>query len=389
MEEQVVLRSLPAPSPSPAGCSLLSGGPVLALAGTEGSPGGRLWGAAWMPAFLTFSLPLTPVGASILFPSWVGGSPLKAEWRRNHRRTAPTKGTILELGVRGIPSLLGPISPPWGGFPPTWIRFWALALQVGYFLCQGPRRVPGHASSSSAVSPQGDPCRSQQFPWGKAPLPPQLPRWRVWDPTASVLAAEPDRFSSTCVLRICRAGRARPGPTEVQDGGRCARSQDKFTSPSLPPPPLGDWPPPHPPSSPPSPASPPPSSPHPTPPPQPPLDFWEPRGRGGRRGQPCAPRLSTEKAARCFRSSSRIFSSSESGSSGLLYSSSSFSEAARSPPEARGVEDEGSRALFFRHLVLRFWNHTWEEKGPEDHAGTQRAQGPFGEGGSTRWQVSP
>lgn len=75
----------------------------------------------------------------------------------------------------------------------------------------------------------------------------------------------------------------------------------------------------------------------------------------------CAPRLSTEKAARCLRSSRRIFSSSESGSSGLLYSSSSFSEAARSPlapPGARGVEDEGSKALFFLHLVRRFWNHT-------------------------------
>lgn len=84
-------------------------------------------------------------------------------------------------------------------------------------------------------------------------------------------------------------------------------------------------------------------------------------GRGGRGGRQtlCAPRLSTEKAARCLRSSSRIFSSSESGSRGLLYSSSSFSEAARSPPEpappgARDVEDEGSRALFFLHLVLRF-----------------------------------
>lgn len=79
----------------------------------------------------------------------------------------------------------------------------------------------------------------------------------------------------------------------------------------------------------------------------------------------CAPRLSTEKAARCLRSSRRIFSSSESGSSGLLYSSSSFSEAARSPlapPGARGVEEEGSRALFFLHLVRRFWNHTCEEQ---------------------------
>lgn len=104
-------------------------------------------------------------------------------------------------------------------------------------------------------------------------------------------------------------------------------------------------------------------------------------GRAGRRQTLCAPRLSTEKAARCLRSSSRIFSSSESGSSGLLYSSSSFSEAARSPPApalpgARGVEDEGSRALFFRHLVLRFWNHTWNDSDSEGQAHSAHA-GPL------------
>lgn len=99
---------------------------------------------------------------------------------------------------------------------------------------------------------------------------------------------------------------------------------------------------------------------------------WVPHGPGGWwcwRGyaQPlCVPKPSTEKAARCFLSSSRIFSSSESGSSGLLYSSSSVSEAARSPPEppARCEDEEGSRALFFLHLVRRFWNQTCRPMGP-------------------------
>lgn len=79
----------------------------------------------------------------------------------------------------------------------------------------------------------------------------------------------------------------------------------------------------------------------------------------------CVPSPSTEKAARCFLSSSRIFSSSESGSRGLLYSSSSVSEAARSPlePPARCEEEEGSRALFFLHLVRRFWNQTCSPTG--------------------------
>jgi len=88
--------------------------------------------------------------------------------------------------------------------------------------------------------------------------------------------------------------------------------------------------------------------------------LW-PRGVGCAGAQPlCVPKPSTEKAARCFLSSSRIFSSSESGSRGLLYSSSSVSEAARSPPEPpdRCEDEEGSRALFFLHLVRRFWNQT-------------------------------
>lgn len=79
----------------------------------------------------------------------------------------------------------------------------------------------------------------------------------------------------------------------------------------------------------------------------------------------CVPKPCMEKAARCFLSSSRIFSSSESGSRGLLYSSSSASEAARSPPEppARCEDEEGSSALFFLHLVRRFWNQTCHPRG--------------------------
>lgn len=74
----------------------------------------------------------------------------------------------------------------------------------------------------------------------------------------------------------------------------------------------------------------------------------------------CGPRRSTEKARRCLRSSRRILSSSESGSSGLLYSSSSTSFSEVSPPAAPGQDcvELGSDALFFRHLVRRFWNHT-------------------------------
>lgn len=93
----------------------------------------------------------------------------------------------------------------------------------------------------------------------------------------------------------------------------------------------------------------------------------QPRGAGYAGAQPlCVPKPSIEKAARCFLSSSRIFSSSESGSRGLLYSSSSVSEVARSPPEppARCEDEEGSRALFFLHLVRRFWNQTCCPMGP-------------------------
>jgi len=77
----------------------------------------------------------------------------------------------------------------------------------------------------------------------------------------------------------------------------------------------------------------------------------------------CGPRRRTEKALRCFRSNCRIFSSSVSGSSGLLYSSSStsFSEPSPALSTREGCVELGSVALFFRHLVRRFWNHTWEE----------------------------
>lgn len=75
----------------------------------------------------------------------------------------------------------------------------------------------------------------------------------------------------------------------------------------------------------------------------------------------CVPRRRTEKALRCLRSSRRILSSSESGSRGLLYSSSSTSFSEASPPWAPwlGCVELGSEALFFLHLVRRFWNHTW------------------------------
>ena len=80
----------------------------------------------------------------------------------------------------------------------------------------------------------------------------------------------------------------------------------------------------------------------------------------------CGPRRSTEKALRCLRSSRRILSSSESGSRGLLYSSSStsFSEASPCRPPCRLLCVElGSVELFFLHLVRRFWNHTWNTAG--------------------------
>lgn len=76
----------------------------------------------------------------------------------------------------------------------------------------------------------------------------------------------------------------------------------------------------------------------------------------------CGPRRRTEKALRCLRSSNRILSSSESGSRGLLYSSSStsFSEASPAGPEWLVCVELGSEALFFLHLVRRFWNQTWK-----------------------------
>lgn len=70
----------------------------------------------------------------------------------------------------------------------------------------------------------------------------------------------------------------------------------------------------------------------------------------------CGPRRSTEKALRCLRRSSRILSSSESGSRGLLYSSSStsFSEASPPGPAWLTCVELGSEALFFLHLVRLF-----------------------------------
>lgn len=75
------------------------------------------------------------------------------------------------------------------------------------------------------------------------------------------------------------------------------------------------------------------------------------------------PRRRTAKALRCLRSSKRILSSSESGSRGLLYSSSSTSLSEASPACPAWVCVElGSDALFFLHLVRRFWNQTSREK---------------------------
>ena len=139
------------------------------------------------------------------------------------------------MGCGGVPSWLEPISPPLveGGSNPPGVQHLAVASKVGCFLCQGLGRGPGLARSSN--QPRGRPLTEPGREGG--PSPPQLPRWRVWDPAASVLAAELDHSHPPVLVESAEL--ARPGLCPQKPRGRRGQARVSLLAPSLRPPPGG------------------------------------------------------------------------------------------------------------------------------------------------------